>query len=322
MARSWIIMVIAFAVLAGGLAQTGAAKQKDTDFKVSGKFTKDDPRDAERNGPSQTHVVPLKAGKTYRIDMASNNVASYLRLLDSKGAQLAQDGSGDLNASIDFKCTKDGDYKVVCTSFNAGGFNGSYTLTVRIAGAYLPSAAHAQLIDKAAPNFAADFAINGKPGKLSGLGGKVVLLDFFDMRNPQCIALQAKLRDWQKAYKDKDLEIVSVVFYPSDIGQPLVFDKETGAVKTLKDDDGKLKKTDRKSDRALFTAFAEHHKVEHRILALSKQNALDAYNAYVVNGVPQVVVIDRKGIVRLIDIGGEKGAANVEAMIKKLIAEK
>jgi hypothetical protein len=322
MARSWIIMVLAFAALVGGMTQADEKKQADKEFKVSGKFTKDDPRDAERGGPSQSHMVPLKAGKTYRIAMSSNNIASYLRLLDSKDKQLAQDGSGDLNAQIDFKCTKDGDYKVVCTSFNAGGFNGSYTLTVNMAGAYLPTAAHKQMLDKEAPDFTADFAVNGKPGKLSALGGKIVLVDFFDMRNPQCVALQAKLRDWHKAYKDKDLVILSVVFYPSDIGQPLVFDNETGAVKTLKDEDGKFMKTDRKSDRALFKAFAAHHKIEHSIVALSKQNALDAYNAYIVNGVPQVVVIDRKGLVRLIDVGGEKGAANVEGMIKKLIEEK
>jgi AhpC/TSA family len=314
MARSWIIFVLAFAALAGALTQADEKKPKDKDFKVDGKFTKDDPRDAERNGPAQTHVVPMKAGKAYKIDMLGKNVSSYLRLLDSKGAQLAEDGNGDLNALIVFNCKKDGDYKVVCTTFNAGFVNGNYTLTVKATTA-LPSSAHTQIIGKEAPDFAADFAVNGKPGKLSDLEGKIVLVDFCDIRNPQCIAMQAKLRDWHKAYKDKDLVIVSVMFYPSDIGQSLGFDEETGSVKTVKT-------ADRKSDKALFAAFADHHKIEHRMLALSKQSALDAYNAYIVNGVPQVVVIDRKGMVRLIDIGGEKGAGTVETMLKKLIAEK
>ena len=57
-------------------------------------------------------------------------------------------------------------------------------------------------------------------------------------------------------------------------------------------------------------------------LVLSKQEALDTYNAYAVNGMPQVALIDRKGMVRMIDVGGDKGAATVETMLKKLIAEK
>jgi AhpC/TSA family len=320
MARSWIIALMTFAALAGGLAQTGSGKEKEKDkpFRVEGKFSKDDPRDAQRNGPTQIHIVPMKKGKAYTIHMASKNVDSYLRLLDPKDVQIAEDddSGGMLDAEIVFNCTKDGNYKIVCTTVGADNSNGNYVLTVKTSGAAAqPSAGHAQMLGKGAPDFAADFAINGKPGSLSDFQGKVVLLDFCDVRNSQCIALQAKLRDWHKTYKDQDLAIVSVMFYPSDIGQALTFDAESGAVKTVKT-------ADRKSDRALFSAFAAHHKIEHRMLALSKEDALEAFNAYVVNGFPQVALIDRKGMVRLIDVGGEKGAATVEAELKKLLAEK
>src|SRR4051794_33356149 len=100
MARSWTITLLAFAIVAGGLTQAGGDKQKDKPVKVEGKFTKDDPRDAERKGPSQIHVVPLKAGKAYTIDMVSTDVDSYLRLLDNKDVQLAEDddSGGNLNA--------------------------------------------------------------------------------------------------------------------------------------------------------------------------------------------------------------------------------
>ena len=37
----------------------------------------------------------------------------------------------------------------------------------------------ADLIGKPAPDFEGDFAVNGKPGKLSDLKGKVVLVDFW-----------------------------------------------------------------------------------------------------------------------------------------------
>lgn len=318
MGRSWIFTVFVFAALAGGLTHAGGAKQKDMNFKAEGKFNKDDPRDAERKGPSQVHIVPLKAGKAYTIDMVSNEVDSYLRLIDSKDVQIAEDddSGGNLNAQIVFNCTKDGNYKIVCTTYGANANAGSYVLTVKTAGAAAqPSSGHLQMIGKNAPDFAAAFAINGKPGQLSDLEGKVVLIDFCDVRNPLCIALQTKLREWHKAYPAKDLAIISVAFYPSDFGQALAFDPDTGLVKTVK-------QADRKSDQTLLNAFAAHHKIEHRILALSKQDALDAYNAYVVNGVPQLVLIDRKGMVRLIDVGGQKGAAAVGAELKKLIAEK
>jgi hypothetical protein len=35
-----------------------------------------------------------------------------------------------------------------------------------------------------------------------------------------------------------------------------------------------------------------------------------------------VVLIDRQGMIRLIDVGGDKGAPNVEPEIKKLLTEK
>jgi hypothetical protein len=315
MARYSAIAVLAFMAAAAGLTQAGGDKGKD--FRVQAKFSKDDPKDKQREGPSQVHVVSMKAGKVYTIDMVSKDVDSYLRLLDSKGNQLDEDddSGGNQNARIIFNCAKDGDYKVVCTTFGPD-MNGGYTLTVKTTGvAQLPSTAHAQMIGTAAPDFEADFAVNGKAVKLSALRGKVVLLDFCDIRSSSSIALLERLSEWNKAYKEQGLAIVGVTFYPSDINQTLGFDDETGTVKTVK-------KADRKSDQALLGAFAAHHKVSHVLMALPKQAALDTFNTYVVNGVPQLVLIDRKGMIRMIDLGSEKSSPLVESEIKKLLAEK
>ena len=89
---------------------------------------------------------------------------------------------------------------------------------------------------------------------------------------------------------------------------------ETGELTTIS-------KADKQSDQTLLQAFAKHHKVDHLLLALPKQTALDAFDAYAVNGLPQVVLIDRKGIVRLIDVGGAKNSAHVESELKKMFAE-
>ena len=100
----WLIAVLAFALMAAGLTQAGGEKDKDKDLRVQAKFSKDDPKDAQRGGPSQTHPFQMKAGKFYTIDMVSTELDSYLRLMDAKGNQLAEDddGGGSLNARILF----------------------------------------------------------------------------------------------------------------------------------------------------------------------------------------------------------------------------
>ena len=312
MVRFWVMAALALMAMTAGLTQAG-----DKDFKVQGMLTKDDPKDQQRGGPSQTHVVPLKAGKVYTIDMVSTEVDSYLRLLDPKGTQIAEDddSGGNQNSRIIFNCTMDGEYKLVCTTFDAN-MRGSYTLTVKAGGNFQkPATAHAKMIGKDAPDFEGDFAVNGKPVKLSDLQGKVVLLDFWEVRSERSAAFLPRLSEWGKLYKMKGLEVVSVTFYLSDINQRLTFDKETGGVKTAE-------KADRKSDQELLRAFAAHHKVDHLLIMIPGQDALDTFGAYAVNSVPQLVLIDRKGMVRLIDISGGKNSGAVETEIKKLLAEK
>jgi peroxiredoxin len=238
----------------------------------------------------------------------------YLRLLDPKGVMLEEDGSGDLSARIVFKCPEDGDFKVVATSL--GGGTGNYNLLIKLAGgAQPPSAAHLKMIGKDAPDFSGDFAVNGKPVSLSDLEGKIVLLHFWEARSSASAAMMPRLNDLHRSYEGKGLVILGLTFYTSDIGQHLKFDKESGAVQTAP-------AADRQSDQKLLAEYAAHHKVKHRLLAMPKQDALDAFESYFVNGLPQVVLIDRKGQVRMIDINGEKGIGQVELELKKLLAEK
>jgi peroxiredoxin len=318
MARYCAVAALAFMV-AAGFTQGGGKekdKEKDADLQVKGKLSKDDPTDTERGGPTQVHSVRMKAGKAYSILMVGMQFAPIVRVQDSKGKNLAEDdGSNDLNARILFNCRTDGEYKIVCTSVNANFGNGGYSLSVKNAGAIqIVSTAHAKLMGKVAPDFAADFAVNGKAGKLSGLKDKVVLLYFWEVRSSSSAAYLPRFAEWSKAYKDKDLKIVGVTFYASDIDQKLGFDADAGELTTVG-------KADKKSDQALLKAFAKHHKVDYLLLALPKQAAFDAFDAYAVNSLPQVVLIDRKGIVRLIDLGGEKTSTHVEVELKKVLAE-
>jgi alkyl hydroperoxide reductase subunit AhpC len=292
-------------------------KVYDKDFEYSGKFADTDPLDDQRQGPAQTHIVRLKAGQVYTIDMISNELDSYLRLLDPKGTQLDEDddSGGNLNSRIIFNCSKDGDYKIVCTTF-AAGMTGNYILKVKTTGvAQKPSSAHTQLVEKAAPDFQGDFAVNGDPVKLSDLKGKVVLLCFWEVRSTPSAALLPTLTEWHKAYKKDGLAVVGITFYTSEIGQKLGFDKESGKISGAKE-------ANVKSDQAMLTDFASYHKVDHLLMALNKKEALNVFDVYAVNSVPQLVLIDRKGMVRMINVGSSKNTAEVETELKKLLEEK
>lgn len=314
MARLLAFAILAFLAATQLAPVVGKEKQKDKEFRHEGKLTKDDPVDEGRKGPKHVHKVQMKAGKIYTIDMVSRDFDSYLRLLDPAGRQLEEDddSGGMLNSRIIFNCPKDGEYQIVATTFGAN-MKGAYTLTAKTSGtATPPSTAHTAMIGKDAPDFAADFAVNGKSGKLSDFKGKIVLLHFWEVRSSTSVDMLPKLNEWHKTYKAKGLAVVGVTFYTSEIGQKLAFDKEAGSVKTAK-------QADRKSDQELLKAFAAHHKVAHPLMVLPKQAALNAFDTYAVNGLPQVVLIDRQGMVRYVDVNGDKGSGQVEAQIKKLL---
>lgn len=98
---------------------------------VEGRLDEKDPVDPARDQPAKTHRVQLKAGKTYIIDLMSDDFDAFLRLEDAKGKSLAEDddgGEGE-NAQIVFAPERDGEYKIFASRFEEGG--GNYTLKIR-----------------------------------------------------------------------------------------------------------------------------------------------------------------------------------------------
>ncbi len=92
------------------------------------------PRDAPdrvRRTPCRIYQVKLEAGKTYTIDMMSNQFDAFLRLEDDNSMQLMidDDGGEGLNARIVFQPPRTATFQIVATTF--GGGTGSYTLSVR-----------------------------------------------------------------------------------------------------------------------------------------------------------------------------------------------
>jgi thiol-disulfide isomerase/thioredoxin len=172
---------------------------------------------------------------------------------------------------------------------------------------------HASLIGKPAPDFQGEFALNGKPVKLSDLKGKVVLLDFWAVWCGPCVATFPHLREWNTEYRDKGLEIVGVTTYY----QKFAFDKDSGKLTQAQQN------LTKEEEQAMLKDFAAHHKLTHRLLALPKEEIKKVYDEYKVTGIPQAVLIDRKGVVRLVKVGsGKENADALAQMIKELVAEK
>ncbi|MCI0378149.1 MAG: trypsin-like peptidase domain-containing protein [Gemmataceae bacterium] len=100
------------------------------------KLTSTAAKDKVRPGYHKVFKVPMKAGKTYFIEMTSQDRAQgfdpYLRLEDALGDQLDEDddGGSGLNAQILFRATVDGDYHIIATTFGPDQ-TGSFVLTVK-----------------------------------------------------------------------------------------------------------------------------------------------------------------------------------------------
>ena len=98
-----------------------------------GSLKKTDPFDFEREKCYRLiHDYEMKVGKTYTIDLISDDFDAYLRVEHEEKGKLAEDddGGGFLNSRIVFTPTADATYRLVVTTCDAGQF-GAYRLTVR-----------------------------------------------------------------------------------------------------------------------------------------------------------------------------------------------
>jgi Bacterial pre-peptidase C-terminal domain len=137
--RLTILGIVASVFLVGTLLQAKPNRPDAKDepapaFKplsIKGVLDADDPKDDKLNNPSKKFKVKLAKDRTYVIDMVSQDFDAYLRLLDKKGKQVAEDddGGGDLNSRLFFSPSQSGDHTIVATSFD--GMVGKFTLKVR-----------------------------------------------------------------------------------------------------------------------------------------------------------------------------------------------
>ena len=149
--------------------------------------------------------------------------------------------------------------------------------------------------------------LNGSELTTDDLKGQVVLLDFWAVWCGPCIATFPHLRDWQEKYGDRGLKIIGVTRrYEFDFdladGRP----RHSSGIKPEAED-------------AATQRFVEYHKLKHRIAVMASD---DLSKGYFVTGIPQAVLIDRQGLVRMIRVGsGDANAQALHAAIEKYLGE-
>jgi thiol-disulfide isomerase/thioredoxin len=148
--------------------------------------------------------------------------------------------------------------------------------------------------------------VNGSPLSDGDLQGKVVLLDFWAVWCGPCVATFPHLREWNEKYAGKGLVIIGATRYYS-------YDWDEQAKRSKKTAD-----LSPAAEQVALAAFAKHHELSHRFMVMPKESQFS--KNYGVSGIPQAVLIDRAGKVRMIRVGsGEANAHDLEGMIETLL---
>jgi thiol-disulfide isomerase/thioredoxin len=156
-----------------------------------------------------------------------------------------------------------------------------------------------RLQGEVAPEIAIIKWIEQAPLKISDLRGRVVLLDFWAAWCGPCHAAFPHLREWNEKYKDRGLVVLGVTKYYGH-------------------GDGK------QMNNAEEFTFLERFKKEYNLTyGVAVAGTDDTHRSYGVNAIPTAVLIDRKGVVRLLATGvGGGNETEIATTIEKLIEEK
>jgi len=164
----------------------------------------------------------------------------------------------------------------------------------------------AELIGKKAIPLDAEVFVNGSLITDEELKGKVILLDFWAVWCGPCIATFPHLREWQEKYSDKGLVIIGVTkYYKYD------WDEESKRIKSDKE-------LSPENEQKALALFAEHHNLKHRFMVTPTESTFS--KDYAVSGIPQAVLIDKDGTIRMIKVGsGDANAHALDEMLQELL---
>jgi thiol-disulfide isomerase/thioredoxin len=150
-----------------------------------------------------------------------------------------------------------------------------------------------------APEIAVADWIEQKPATLASLRGRVVLLDFWALWCTPCHAALPHIAEWQEKYKERGLSVVALTEYRNTVnGRRVRTPQEFGELRRFK--------------RASRLPFG---------FAVADTTA--TADAYGVTTIPVAVLIDRRGVVRFLNVGAnETDITELHDMIVRLLDEK